>query len=287
MGKASTAIALLCMRPAGAIQLQVNEDDPCTCLHWADAYSTKYNTTFDCGHEFDLAGDTENDPMGNNTQHAVDIPDMTFLIGVHFFGAYHKSNHSASNACVLAKPGPSTKSWCYVAPECEKGTTQWYKPQSPLKTKICETGKDTMLGDLEPNELMEFFDSENFDKGQGVQFAYPLFDGNGSDLLDTIGYWGLEAPFSLIQQQWGRNKPITEELRAKVQAVVDSGKPTIFLSPNTQPPMAVAIGQKLYWINHSKKYLELKARHQDVWKHKDVINEIKCVHGCDENAAVW
>ena len=82
-------------------------------------------------------------------------------------------------------------------------------------------------------------------------------------------------------------KPMSDELRAKVQEVVDSGKTTMVTSFSGHPPYGIIEGKKLHYLNFSEEHNRLVLEGKDAWAHPENMNQVKCVAGCEVNSPIW
>merc|ERR1719242_1386250 len=100
-----------------------------------------------------------------------------------------------------------------------------------------------------------------------MQYAYPTWDG-GDYLQDVQAFFGLPAP--------NNSKPLTAELRARLQARADSNQTTIFYSgDNHLWPYGVLEGSRFYLVQFHKGTM----MHQ---LPKHIQYKIACMSGCGE-----
>mmetsp|Transcript_129673 Transcript_129673/g.276645 ORF Transcript_129673/g.276645 Transcript_129673/m.276645 type:complete len:263 (+) Transcript_129673:68-856(+) len=229
-------------------------DDTCTCLSWHDAYHS-LNAKCGDGHEMDLV------PTLPGPE-AAQIPQLSFEFCEMYF-----SNLPDSNFCQNEKWVQEPAQWCYVSKEC----SQSKHLHGPLSTKTCTTGRDTLLADMKFEDFAAYAYSSKLELGLMVQFAYPTWE--HGKLPDVQAFWGLPAGEGAA--------PISEELRAELQELVDSGKTMFFVSRNGHPPFGVAEGKKLYYVNFNPAG-------NPGFEKKEDMNTWGCVAGCgSDNMALW
>jgi len=225
----------------------------CKCVGWKDAYS-KLGAKCGGGHELDIV------PMPGFMARM--IPQMSYEFCQMYF-----SNLPNDNYCMNTKFGQqSPTEWCYVRADCvgsgKNGT---------LQTKSCTRGQDATLGEMRFEDFAAYAHRSKLELGLMTQFAFPTWE--GEKLPDVQAFWGLPAPADA--------KPISEELRGRLQAVVDSGKTMFFVSRDGHPPYGVVEGKKLYYINFDPQS-------KPDFAHKEDMNQWRCVAGCGEaNKPIW
>jgi len=231
------ALRLLALLPAAAaaaaqdtlalIQTSVRtQADACTCLPWHDAYNMHKSK---CGYGREMY---INGMMGKNYGPAFAQQDknMKFEFCEQYF-----YNLPADNFCQNEKFGDGVPNWCYVSPECSEGTHLY----GPLSTKTCASGRDKLLSDMRFEDFAAYAYKNKPEMGLMVQYAYPTWQ--GEKLPDVMEFWGLKGD--------AQAKPLSEDLRRRLQAQVDSGKTVFFTSRSGHPPFGIAEGGKLYYMN--------------------------------------
>mmetsp|Transcript_3156 Transcript_3156/g.9456 ORF Transcript_3156/g.9456 Transcript_3156/m.9456 type:complete len:270 (-) Transcript_3156:132-941(-) len=228
-------------------------DSSCECLGWKDAY-TKHGASCGDGHELDLAGIPG--PIAKT------IPQLSFEFCSMYFG-----NLPNDNYCMNKKWLADPTEWCYVPAGCTEGTPIQNRT---LATKDCNKEADATLGEMKFEELAAYAYRNKLELGLMVQYAFPTWD--GEKLPDVQAFWGLPAPADA--------KPISTELRERLEAQVKSGKTMFIVSRNGHPPFGVSEGEKLYYINFNPTQAD--------FSHKEDMNLWGCVAGCgSENKALW
>lgn len=239
----------------------------CACLDWSDAYQV-FGAKCGDGHEMDIA-------EGIPGPQAAAIPQLHDEFCGQYFGNLPKDNF-----CQKTRFDAGTKQWCYVKAECAVGERS--QGSGSVKTKWCSEGQDKILGDMKFEDFAAYAHKNKLELGLMVQYAYPTFEfedaAGETKLPDVQSFWGL-APGSDA-------KPMTEELRQRLQEVKDSGKTTFFTSRSGHPAFGVAEGEKFYWINFSKinSFWSMQGKQ---WEHKEDMNHWACVAGCELVSAVW
>jgi len=227
--------------------------ESCECLGWQDAYS-KHGAKCGDGHELDT--------VGIPGFIAREIPQIGYEFCAMFFQSLPNSKY-----CLNDKFSGTPAEWCYVSDACTEGA----KSGGPLHTRNCTRGRDATLGEMKFEEFAAYVHENKLELGLTVQFAYPTWQ--KEKLPDVQAFWGLAAPEDA--------KPIDAELRARLQAQVDSGKTMFFTSRDGHPPYAVSEGAKLYYINFAEP------GHIDFARKED-MNRWACVAGCGSaNRPLW
>lgn len=228
-------------------------DNDCECVGWKDAY-TKYSMKCGGGRELDIVS-------GVPGLMAAMIPQMSYEFCKMYFQGLPNDNY-----CMNNKFGDSPVEWCYAKKGCQG------KPASggKLVVKTCERSQDATLGEMKFEELTAYAYRNKLELGLMVQFAYPTWP--VEKLPDVQAFFGLEAPSDA--------KPISEELRKRLQEQVASNKTMFFTSRSGHPPYGVSEGGKFYYINFNPQ----KAG----FDHKEDMNLWGCVAGCGQaNKALW
>jgi len=225
--------------------------EDCDCVGWKTAYSS-LGAKCGQGHELDLA---------------LPLPGVFAAMNPQLqyeFCKFYFSGLPDDAFCQREKFGNGPEHWCYVSDKCPTATMA-----GSAKVKSCRRGRDRHLGDMKFEEFAKYAHGNKLEMGLMVQFAYPTYA--GEKLPDVQAFWGLPAPADA--------KPMSDELRKHLQAVVDSGETTFFTSRNGHPPFGVAEGSKFYYINFDP--------HKYGFDRKEDMNKWACVAGCTENSPLW
>uniref|UniRef100_A0A7S1KW17 Phospholipase B-like n=1 Tax=Alexandrium catenella TaxID=2925 RepID=A0A7S1KW17_ALECA len=229
--------------------------DHCDCFSWPFAY--RHGAICGSGHELDLI-------HGVPGPEAAKIGQMKFEFCEMLFGSLPDDFRFCINNDFVGSP----TQWCYVNPMCKRSAPA---QGGTLNVKNCTAGQDKSLGDLKFEEFAAYAHKSKLELGLLVQYAYPRWE--GEKLPDVQAFWGLPAPKDAA--------PISEALKARLQAQVSSGKPVFLSSRSGHPPFAVAEGEKLYYINFAPKTAI-------DFKHKEDMNAWGCVAGCgSDNKPLW
>lgn len=223
------------------------------------------------GHELDLAL-----PFPG-PQAAVHSPELAFEFCLLYFKAIPDEKF-----CMKTKfSAPGTESWCYVPKDCEQGQELqhdiMYHMEVKVKSKICDPASEKVLHTMKFEDFAVYQKSMKLEMGLMVQFAYPKWAGD-EKIFDVMEFWGLTSTDKDV-------KPLSRELRTKLQSVVDSGVTTFIGSRDGHPPYGVVEGKKLYWINFSEA--NKKRSNDEKWTHKEEMNAWACVAGCDKVSPIW
>jgi len=231
----------------------LNATGSCDCLGWQDAY-TSYGAQCGSGHELDL--------LPFPVALARHIPGLSEEICHHFFGSLPNDPR-----CLKRAFDASEDNWCYVPGACAEGQAT---DRQGLGVKSCHRGRDTLVSDMRFEDFAAYAYRSRMEMGIMTQFTYPTW--GPEKLPDVQAFWGLEAPSNAA--------PISDELRQRLQAMVDSGNTTFFTSVSGHPPYAVAEGTKLFYIN-------FRTAGVVDFNHKEDMNRYACVAGCEHNAPLW
>jgi len=157
-----------------------SKDESCQCLNWKETYDSN---AVACGQGFEFtrgAGYPKADyPSAEAWLHRVQ-PEvhrrgmMTFFLDEWCTDFYLRFN---DNKCVKTAMDSSEtewygKSWCYVSSSC---SSAWPLNSTSVSAKLCEAGTDPMLGDMSPQQLLDYGHRMGFNvPGDMLKFAYPL-----------------------------------------------------------------------------------------------------------------
>lgn len=193
--------------------------------------------------------------------------------------------------CMNEMIGKSDMQWCYVSPSCAEGQAlQWANPllslflgKSAAKWKKCGATEKS-FGQMTVTELAAWCNKNDMDLGLVAQFAYPTW---AEDKLPAVwSFWGVHPPAGAPESSF-RVAPVSDTLKNKLLAQTASGKPMFFSSPSGHPPFGVSEGKALYYINFGKKIEEQARKGGDFFEHPGIINDIKCIAGCDKVEDAW
>lgn len=187
--------------------------------------------------------------------------------------------------CMNEYVGKSETQWCYVSSNCAEGLMlQWSSGITPsVKWKYC-AANERSLGQMTMIELADWCEKNDMDLGLVAAFAYPMW--TEGKLPAVWSFWGASPPAGAPEKSF-KVVPISDTRKEKLQAQIDSGKPMFFDSPTSRPPFAVSEGKALYYINFGTKFLHQIMVGADFFAHPGIINEMKCVVGCDIVSAAW
>jgi len=245
-------VASLIQRDA-QLHAVTSHNTSCECLGWKDAY-TKHGAKCGDGHELDLA----------NIPGSVArlVPQLAFEFCQMYFG-----NLPNDNLCMNQKWLEKPTEWCYVSAGCAGATPV---RSGLLATKECDKQADATLGEMKFEELAAYAYKHKLELGLMVQYAFPTWQ--GAKLPDIQAFWGLPEAADA--------KPISAELRERLQAQVKSGKTMFIVSRNGHPPFGVSEGDKLYYVNFNPSKAD--------FSRKEDMNIWACVAGCGSaNKPLW
>jgi len=235
---------------------ELNFAPACECLAWQDSYR---NHGADCS------------KMGDETcaKFFMNLPNEKFCLNENF-----------------GRTNP--KQWCYVSASCATGhPLEWNTSNvKDVKYKWCGV-EEAKLADKTPLQLKSWTTANDLEIGLAIHFAYPTWQPEKltSNVLD---FFGLQPPADAPQEEF-RSQPLNQQpdLRDRLQKRADEGTPTLILSTVGHPPFGVMSGSKLYWLNFSDEQLALLNRGEDFFSHKGIMNDVKCVAGCDGAVNPW
>lgn len=257
LGKAAAVedIQALVQHELRTRRISTNSSGSCECLGWKAAYAA--GAKCGDGRELDIAAGVPGPKAARSPQLAFEFCQMYF------------ANLPDENYCMNNKFAQEPMQWCYVSGGCAEGTPT--QRPGPLKVKTCSQGQDTLLGQMKFQDFAAHAYKNKLEMGLMVQYAYPTWA--GEKLPDVQAFWGLPEP--------AHAKPMTPELKQRLQALADSGKTMFFTSRNGHPPFGVVEGKRLYYINFNPKG-------NPGFKKKEDMNSWGCVGGCGvENRPLW
>jgi len=262
MSKVSVLLLSICVSAHLATALNLNvraaASDSCACVGYQDAFE---NLHADCS----VLGDEL------CTKYIMRMPN--------------------EQVCMNNFIGDAETQWCYVSESCAEGKSlQFARAKFPFtatktaaKWKSCGPDEKS-LGQMTLPELNDWCIKNDLDLGLVAQFAYPTW--TEGKLPDVWSFWGVPPPEGALAASFEVGT-VSAQLKEKLQAQVDSGKPMFFTSPSGHPPFAVSEGNKLYYINFGDKIMAQLVSGADFFEHPGIINEMKCVAGCDEVSVAW
>lgn len=151
--------------------------ETCRCLNWRDSYQSGH---VECGQAFEFSRMKRDDYPPTAERYIQNAaPGMMFfykpMLNVHFCSSFFEKFDGTSCVRTSMDRDPVAwygKSWCYVSDECDGSIKV---PKTGASVKLCETGKDTFLGDLDPEALIAYGRNMNFTTpGVMVKLAYPV-----------------------------------------------------------------------------------------------------------------
>lgn len=187
-------------------------DDHCSCLNWKDAY-TEHGA--ECGKGFEYSRLMEQlggqypkyaqdflQVLGDHVNQAVQEWDSDSYSNQNCKGGYEMINDNVCARIVMGLNDDTYKgkSWCYVSAACELGQANTHPTGTSelgltnyteqfdhvisstqlgvgVHVKLCEKGKDTLLADKDPEELIAWGQKQGITvPGFLVKLAYPFDD---------------------------------------------------------------------------------------------------------------
>lgn len=190
----------------------------------------------------------------------------------HFF-----MNIPDEQICINEQSGHQLepKQWCYVWPTCNTDLTR-----GGAKYKLCGED-DEKLGDLSPVQLKRWSERNNIDVGVAVHWAYPSLSQQNIALSQSVlDIFGAEAPPSAPEWAFSPDSLSADQNKILGEQVL-KGKTTVVTSRTGAPPFALFQGSQFYWLNFSDEQAELVRGGGDFYATRGMLNDVKCVAGCD------
>jgi len=155
-----------------------SKDESCQCLNWNETYDSKavvcgqgFEFTYAAGHPIRKYPSAERWLHHTQKQRIV----FDWVYGDEWCKDFYEKLND--NKCVKTAMDSSEtewygKSWCYVSSSC---SSAWPLSSTSVSAKLCEAGTDSMLGDMSPQELLDYGHRMGFNvSGDLLKFAYPL-----------------------------------------------------------------------------------------------------------------
>lgn len=204
----------------------------CPCLNWRDLYRHQ-NVT--CGQSYELSTFGIGPVKGGFSKQWRDAPKEVFHAWCTEF--FHKIN---DNYCVKFGIDAQELAWCYTSPLCSGlGNTVEKVDGADLQFRLCSASAgDTLLRDLQPEQLNKLAAKDKLDLGLVGHFAYPSF--SPEKWSSAYMFWAKNTP------EERANAIPDANLRARLQAVMDSKKPHLFEAEDTSGGGAIVIGTRVY-----------------------------------------
>jgi len=218
--------------------------DPCQCLSWRDVYAG-HGLECGAGQELVWAGGPASKPS----------------LGEEFCTRFYEK--VSGNFCTqLYFSKQRTEQWCYVSSACT--ALNGGGAAGALKWKQCTPGRDTMLGEMTPEQVHKVAEAENMDPGLVLKMSYPVYE---------QGLRWLQVK-RCIAGDASADCAALEKVRA-------AGKPMIFDSQDGHPPFGLVNGSLAVESHFSPWfYLTISKNFQDLWKSPWKMNDYTCLDGC-------
>lgn len=151
--------------------------DPCKCLNFKQVYELHAS---DCGRGFEFAWSKAPSYMGDlhtfissaGTEVLPEVKQYASEFCTHFFEKLD------TDRCIKVGFTRSDhwygRSWCYISDQCPD--TQGV-PHSWVNVKLCEEGKDQLMGDLSLTQLLNVSRTLHLDPGLLVKLSYKTEQG--------------------------------------------------------------------------------------------------------------
>lgn len=244
--------------------------DPCECLNWKQVYESGRLL---CGEGWEFAFDYPYGPP-KNYEWARFAPHTLGFTYYEFCSSFFQRMNN--NYCVniqhhtYGMPGNAAKQWCYVSKECQdlnggtpiqdqqgipelpswllgpttysiaKSLYLWPKVHKrDLSTKICGSGRDKLLGEMPPMEVMQLATDMDSVVGYVTKTAYPM--ARRGDARTPI--------WDEIKDAVGKND--VEKLPDIVKKAVKDKKPIIIdVDPEGHTHQKILVGKEVYHLDN-------------------------------------
>lgn len=225
--------------PARAFRRQVaplQDSGACECLNWRQVYAANQTK---CGRGFEFAPVASEFYAGTNASdylNGVDktVMPMKFMFNREFCKSFYEVLDD--NQCVRTSmdraPGKwYGQSWCYVSDFCSLAEPDALfnvtvaNSRGGVRVKMCQKGKDTLMSDMSPEELMAYGSK------MGLEFA---------GFLAKVAY-----PF---ERHWFYDD--AQAHQAELQDIVHSGEPVTIGRVDEHHDKVIIMGEKAWLIPH-------------------------------------
>mmetsp|Transcript_76327 Transcript_76327/g.210686 ORF Transcript_76327/g.210686 Transcript_76327/m.210686 type:complete len:295 (+) Transcript_76327:57-941(+) len=252
-----------------ALALTASAADPCECLNWKQVYESGRIL---CGEGLEFAFDFPFGPP-KTYEFAYFAPALLGFTYSEFCGTFFK--RMDNNYCVQVKhhtydtTGLEAENWCYVSKKCRdlngggpvmdqqsipelpawllsettyKLAKLLYRPQvikRDLSIKFCRSGKDALLGEMAPLEVMELAKRMDSVVGFVTKTAYPMARRNDArtpiwdEIKDAVTAGDVAKLPAIVRQAVEDKKPI----------VID-------VDPEGHTHQRILVGKEVYELEH-------------------------------------
>jgi len=218
-------------------------EDPCACLNWKEAYSSKAAR---CGNGFEFT-----------PAHEGKVTLLTYsMMGDEFCNKFFK--RIDDNFCMNMAWSHNPGTWCYVSSECASAAP--LNGTGSARAKRCTEGKDALLRDKSPEELYNWSRTHDFEVAILAKMAYPV---------EKQTKWNVARSLLRTVSQMERAGNPESSIGRLIQ-LRDTQRPVVLDSSDGHPPFGVMVGSKAYAI-------ELNKVDSD---HPSQITSWMCYHGC-------
>eukprot|EP00747_Dinoflagellata_sp_TGD_P195047 gnl/TRDRNA2_/TRDRNA2_63161_c0_seq2.p1 gnl/TRDRNA2_/TRDRNA2_63161_c0~~gnl/TRDRNA2_/TRDRNA2_63161_c0_seq2.p1 ORF type:complete len:368 (+),score=53.08 gnl/TRDRNA2_/TRDRNA2_63161_c0_seq2:79-1182(+) len=247
--------------------------DSCACLNWRETYMTR-GVKCGSGHE-------------TLTNFGLGQADETISFSNQEFcdGFYERID---DNFCVNTHIGTSPKQWCYVSTDSCYGAQghalEGSEPRTSLK--LCSSNDDVTLASMPPGKLNYLARKHRLDINLLAKLSYPTWEPeNWLQVGAFYGQWtfaGLaqQASSKLVERLRGTKTDLAglaTDTHARLEALVDSGRPMLFPPMPGQETFGVTMGTKAYEF---RRTLDSSGGNTNF----DGVTELVCVQGCENEA---
>jgi len=263
----SLAVAAMLLPMGGATFMRQAPSDPCTCVNWKQAYATK-GALCGGGHE-----------MFHETRKGRPIWMARMKMGLEFCEFFYKriNENFCLNLDHVNEPDAwYGGQWCYVSEQCKSAAPS--NRTGSLRVKLCTEGKDNMLRDKSPEEVIEWARKNDFETGTVLKFAYPverkaMWPLVKDAFMAPTDLTVIPNPLELMNNPVGKAalRESTETAHSRLGEIIASNKPVVLDSHEGTPPFAVIRGDMVHLVTYD---------HSPDFHHLGSLTEIKCVAGC-------
>jgi len=232
MAPAALVAAALCITGASAVTLR-SEADACQCLNWKETFA---GGLVQCGQGFEFTRALGYPEAKYGTaEEWLKVPQdegtLKFLqgaMGGEFCESFYKRFDDTKCARTAMDSSPTEwygRSWCYVSKDCGSAMPV---AGSQVSAKLCEEGKDSMLSDMNPKELMAYGAKMGFSvPGYFVKVSYPV---------DRSFFYG---------------EALTSKSKTRLEEIKASGKPVLVDKIDEHQDKMIIVGNETFVVPNS------------------------------------
>lgn len=160
--------------------------------------------------------------------------------------------------------------WCYVSAGCTSSDATAVNDKVSWKT--CVAGQDDMTREKTVEELMDWAKKNNLMSALVMKMAFPVYPNTT---------WEQVKPYIDESGDSVDLASFPESMRTTVAAIMESGIPVVFDSPDHyHPPHGILEGHKIFTTHQNEKLMEFKyLMGKDVWKTPYKMTSVRLYKG--------